>query len=154
MRSVIFILIFFCNLIAYSQSDTDVEVWSVRNLVFPLIIPGFSSTVLTTNSDAGRISVTITSNWTTISVTFSLPTHLSSGSNSLPITFTATKSNNSNDGTLGTSFDPYAGTTIYRETGKTKDWYIRLGGVINTPTTQAGGTYSGSIILTFTNLGN
>ncbi|MFA5012496.1 MAG: hypothetical protein WC644_11170 [Ignavibacteria bacterium] len=154
MRSVVLIIIFFFNVTAYSQLDADVEIWNVRDLVFPVVIPGFSSTVLTTNSDAGRLSITITRNRTTVSVTFSLPTHLSSGNNSLPVTFTATKSNNSNDGNLGTSFDPYAGTTIYRETGSTKDWYIRLGGVINTPITQAGGVYKGSIIITFMNLGN
>ena len=153
MRSVFLIIITsFFSISAISQ--TNVEIGSIRNLVFPTIIPGISSTVSTTSSNAGKIDVTITKNWTTVSVTFALPTYLSSGNNNIPITFTATKSLNNNDGTLGTSFDPYSGTTIQRTVGNTKNWYIRLGGVINTPTTQTGGIYIGSIIMTISNLGN
>lgn len=137
----------------YAQGSSDVRVTNVRSLSFNNILPGVTSTVATTSANAGKFSIDIRRN-STLSFTFTLPTYLTSGSNNLPVTFTATKSTNSNDGTLGTSFNPYTGTTITRNSSGTRNWYLRLGGTIQTPTAQAGGNYTGSIILRISFIGN
>ena len=137
---------------AFSQIK-DIEILNFRDLTFGTIVPGTSSSVSTTSSNAGRFSILLGRNNTTASVTFSLPPNLTSGVNNLPVTFTATKSLNSNDGQLGESFDPYSGTTIQRTVGNTKDWYIRIGGVIQAPAVQAAGNYNGSITITLAIIG-
>lgn len=151
----LFLLIVICLTFssAYSQGSSDVRITNVRNMAFNNLLPGITGTIATTNSKAGRFSVDIRKNLT-LAVTFTLPTHLTSGSYNLPITFTATKSNNSNDGVMGTSFDPYSGTTIRRNSSSTRYWYLRLGGTILTPTNQQGGNYSGSIIVTISFTGS
>lgn len=150
-----FLLIIVCFAYSslYSQGPGDVRINNVRNLVFNNLLPGITSTVATNVSNAGRIEVDIRKNLT-LAVTFTLPTNLTSGSNNLPVTFTATKSTNSNDVVLGTTFDPYSGTTIRRNNPSTRYWYLRIGGTIQTPTNQQGGNYSGSLIVTLSFIGN
>jgi len=138
---------------AYSQGSADVRVTNVRSLSFNNLLPGITSAVATTSANAGKFTIDIRKNLT-LAVTFTLPSYLTSGANNLPVTFTATKSTNSNDGTLGTSFNPYSGTTITRNNAGTRNWYLRLGGTIQTPTAQKGGNYTGSIILTLSFIGN
>lgn len=154
MKKLILIIVisFICSSI-YSQGSGDVRINNVRNIAFNNLLPGITSTVATNVSNAGRFDIDIRRN-RTLSVTLTLPTYLTSGSNNLPITFTATKSTNSNDGVMGTTFDPYSGTTIKRTNTSTRYWYLRLGGTVQTPTTQQGGNYSGTIILTLSFIGN
>lgn len=137
----------------FAQSNKDLDIVNVRNMTFGIILPGTSSTVSTTSPNAGRVYINLRKNLTA-SVTFSLPRNLTSGVNNLPVTFTATKSLNSNDNQLGESFDPYSGTTIRCTSGGTKDWYIRIGGVIQAPAIQAAGNYIGSITIIFAVIGN
>ncbi len=148
----IIILIVFIYGEAYSQSYKDISVKSHRDFSFGNILPGITTSVATTAQTAGRYLINMSHNMT-VSLTFNLPVNLSSGGNNLHIDYIATKSTTSNDGTLGTSFDPYTGTTIQRTDEHTSDWYIRIGGSIPTLSTQASGDYTGTIILTMTIIG-
>lgn len=145
---IIIILFLYSSLLA--QRYSDVAISGPRGLTFPSLLPGISSTILTTSSSAGRYLITMNKNMT-LAVTFTLPSNLTFSGNNLPITFTATKSQSSSDATMGTEFDPYIGTTVQRVSSSTNKWYIRLGGTIPTPSTQAaGGPYQGTVIMTIT----
>jgi len=145
----IFLLVFilFISSIGFAQYNY-ITLYSPTNLSFPSsLLPGISSSVATTASTAGKFRVYITQTMT-VGITFTLPTYLTkTGGFNLPITFIATKSNSSVDGTLGTSFNPYTGTTVRRTGTSTNSWYIRLGATIPTPSTQVAGTYNGTIVL-------
>ena len=141
---ILFIYLIYCNL--YSQS-TVLEIRSYRNLTFGMVIPGINTRISETNSNAGRFY--IYAKKVNFSINFNLPSNLTSGGDNLPIKFTATKSENSNDAVAGTSFDPYTGT-YFNARGSTRELYIRLGGTTAPSTTQAAGSYSGTIIMTLT----
>jgi len=150
MKKSFIIIIIFIYSSLWAQTYSDVAISGARNMSFPSLLPGISSTILTTSSSAGRYLITMNKNMT-LAVTFTLPSNLTYSGNNLPITFTATKSQSSSDATPGTTFDPYIGTTVQRINSSTNKWYIRVGGTIPTPSTQvAGGPYQGTVIMTIT----
>jgi len=137
--------------ICYTQ---DINITTYRDLDFQMVIPGVPKTVTETQGNSGKFTISKTGTLpVTVYMNFSLPQSLIpiSGqkgiSNSVPITFTATKSQDPNDGVAGTFFNPYTGTNI--NTGRyNKDWYIRLGGTIKPDNSMQSGAYSAPFILT------
>ena len=71
----------------------------------------------------------------------------------MPVVYTATYSNNSNDNQPGIPFNPYIGTTLTFD-DKTKEYYIKLGGTITPTPVQSAGDYSDSMIIILTILSN
>ena len=115
-----------------------------RYLDFGVVFPAVNKTIVETSPSAGLIALT-SGPPTKLRITFSLPANMNSGTNIIPLTFTATKSTNSNDNIPGTPFSPYTGVDHTFTTGA-NTVYLRLGGTITPSGTQAAGSYSGTII--------
>ena len=151
MKKIIIVFLSICIYSVCFSQYSKLQISSTRDINFSTILPGVSETITETNSNAGKFVLYYSgaSNQTYVDVTFSLPQNISFGANRIPISFTATMSNNSNDGILGTPFDPYNGTSIVF-TKSNRYFYSRLGGTINPPSSIQSGSYSSPIIITLT----
>jgi hypothetical protein len=125
----------------------------MRDLDFQQIIPGVTKTITEMSPYAGKFIITSDGTKMTVSVTFNLSGGITSGSNIIPVKYTATQSYVPNDNQPGIPFDPYAGTTLIFD-DRTKEYYIKLGGIINSPPVQFSGMYSSPIIIILTIVSN
>jgi hypothetical protein len=149
------ILIFFYFLLSsYGNAQSgNLQIIYIRDLNFQQIIPGVSKIITETSPNSGKFTITGNGNNMTVNVSFSLSQNITNGSNNIPITYTATQSINPDDNQPGIPFNPYAGTTITFG-DKIKEYYIKLGGKINTPQVQTAGDYSSPIIILLTTVSN
>lgn len=148
MKKVAIILTLFIVSICYSQSD-NLQIINIRDIDFQQIIPGINKTITETSPYAGKFIVKGNGKAMTVSLSFNISQNISSGSKSIPVKYTATKSNISNDNQPGTPFDPYAGTTLTFD-DKSKDYYIKIGGTINPSSIQSSGAYISPVIIILT----
>lgn len=147
----IFLLLLTTNL--FSQYN-KLSITYFRDLNFGDILPGVPNKVSETESSAGKFSIRSTSkSLIEVSITFNLPRGLVSGSNIIPVDFSATKSQNNNDIVPGESFNPYQGTNVIFDE-KREYHYIRIGGIASPSPIQYSGNYSSSIIIILTIVNN
>jgi hypothetical protein len=151
-KIAIIIQILFISSFGYSQLG-NLQITYMHNLDFQQIIPGVSKTITETSPYAGKFIVTGNGTKMTVSVTFNLTQSLTDGSKSIPVKYTATHSANPNDNQPGIPFDPYVGTTLIFD-DKTKEHYIKIGGVIKPPLVQLSGNYSSPVIIILTVVSN
>lgn len=116
------------------------------------IMPGHTRSVARTAATAGTFVITGDAN-REITADFGLPSDLSSGGNSLPVSFSAT-----DGGYLGTNvqassvaFDPASQQTWNLVSGF---GYVWIGGTVSPAPTQPAGTYNAEISLSVDYTGN
>jgi hypothetical protein len=125
-------------------------VYKLNDLNFGTVYIGYSKDVPQTDVNAAKFSFYQT--WSpskSLSFSFTLPTNLTNGTNSIPITFDLNHSAWSNIDQISgrTLFDPYTTQTINRS-GTNNYYYVWIGAVLNAKNGIPSGTYTGTIIMT------
>ncbi|MEJ2539876.1 MAG: DUF4402 domain-containing protein [Gemmatimonadota bacterium] len=117
-----------------------------QDLRFGSVIPGVGRTVPPSDGvNAGRFDIT-GEGALEVSLTFDLPTELSTGSDAMPITFDGNSAAYMN-GSLATplDFDPAVGTNAKLDAGAMS---VFIGGTVNPAFDQPAGDYNGTVTLT------
>lgn len=122
----------------------------ITDLSFGTVTAGTSSNITVSSSGVAEFQVVFVNNARNnaqITLTFALPSSLTSGTNSLPITFGANSAayNTTNSLSGSTSFDPSQGISNFVARRSSLTLYVWIGGSINPPTGQAAGNYTGAI---------
>jgi hypothetical protein len=134
------------SITATASVQTPINVVGAQQLSFGNVFPGVSKTVAATDlTNAGRFDVTGQAS-TPVSISFTLPATLASGSNTMPIaSYTGVYAQN-NAQTGGTAFSPAASANPTLN-GSGALW-VWVGAQVQPATNQAAGVYTGSITMT------
>jgi spore coat protein U-like protein len=134
------------SITATATVQTPINVVGAQGLNFTSVFPGVNKTVAATDLvNAGRFDVT-GQNSATVNLSFTLPTTLAAGANTMPIAgFTGIHALLSTQAG-GVAFTPSAGTsTALSGTGLL---YVWLGAQVQPATNQAAGVYTGTVTMT------
>ncbi len=130
---------------ATATVQTAITVTADNPLAFGNVTPGVARTIAPSDAGAGRFSVTKAAS-TGLVLSFTLPTALTSGGNSLPIGSWSGAWNTTATPTGATSFTPSAaGYATGTVTGTTVVVYV--GGTVTPAAAQPAGAYTGSITM-------
>jgi Domain of unknown function (DUF4402) len=116
-------------------------------LAFGNVFPGKAATVAVASASAGTFTVAGQAS-TPVSMTFVLPTNLTSGANNLPIG-TWTGNWNTSNAPTGTSFTP-AVTASAATLSATGQMFVFLGATVTPAVAQVAGSYTGTVSMTVT----
>lgn len=134
---------------ALAQVLTALSVTSGDDLDFGLVVQGVSKSVNAGAPASGTTSGKFTISGQAsqaVSITFTaLPANLTSGANTLPITYTGIHSL-TNTPAGGTAFTPSTGVTSTPLSG-TGNLYVFMGGTVTPGGSQASGSYSGTVTM-------
>ena len=131
--------------------QTPLTLTTQSALDFTTVFPGVAKTVTaaggTNSATAGRVQVAGQAG-AQVSVGFVLPTTLANGAVTMPISYGATSGcfNATATPTGCTAFDPAVGQTRNLDAA-TGLLFVYLGGTVTPATTQAAGTYTGTVTL-------
>jgi len=132
--------------IASACSAQQLQVSYVSDLNIGSIVPGANKYISENSSDAGKFVLTGDGSFMTVSVSFNFSRTISGNREEMPVKYTASYSTGSNNNRKGGIFDPYSGTTLMFD-GKTKEYTIRLGAMLNAAAVQKAGDYSSPVII-------
>lgn len=121
-------------------------VTKTADLAFGTVYPGLNKTVAVTDGGAAKFTVAGQAS-ANINLTFTLPTTIASGGNTLPIASWSGRHNTSNSAASGTDFTPSASATSAAVPGG-GTLYVFVGATVQPAAGQAAGSYSGSMTLT------
>lgn len=144
------------NITAQANVLTPITVTAERNVDFANVFPGVSKAVVVNSLASGRLKASGASNGE-VSLGFTLPANLTSGANTLPISFGATSAgrNTVNDPAAATLFDPAVGATArLGTTPSPTELFVWIGGTVTPASQQAAGLYTGTVTLTVNYTGN
>lgn len=115
------------------------------NLAFGNVTPGVNKTVAITDAGAGQFTVTKAAA-SSVALTFTLPTVLNSGGNTLPIgTWTGGWNNTANSAAGATGFTPSAAAATVPSGGA--NLWVWVGGTVSPAGAQAAGAYQGNVTM-------
>lgn len=122
----------------------------ITDLSFGTVTAGTVSNITVSSSGVAEFQVVFVNsarNSAQVTLTFALPANLTSGANTMPITFGANSAayNTTNSIFGSTSFDPSQGLSNIVARRTTLTYYVWIGGAVSPPTGQAAGTYTGTI---------
>jgi len=134
------------SITATASVQTPINVVGAQQLNFGNVFPGVNKTVAATDlTNGGRFDVSGQAS-TPVTLSFTLPASLSSGSNTMPIASYSAIHALLNTQVGGVAFSPAAGaTTPLSGTGALFVW---VGAQVQPATNQAAGVYTGSITMT------
>jgi hypothetical protein len=122
-------------------------VTNVRNLDFGDVYPGVNKGMAYDAATSGKFGMSGFAN-AQVSFSFTLPTNLTSGGNTLPIG-TWTGCHNTADATAGcTTFTPSASNTTTRLNVTLGTLHVFVGATVSPPGTQAQGSYTANVTMT------
>lgn len=140
------------SILAQATVQTPLTVTGVSNLDFGNVFPGVNPTVLLTDAGAGHFQVVGVLN-AEVDVSFSsLPATLTSGGNSIAISYSGGWNPAANPA-AATAFTPASGLTD-RLDGATGEMHVYLGGTLTVPANQPAGLYQATITLDAAYTGN
>lgn len=123
-----------------------ITVSKTSDLAFGTLFPGLAKTVAVTDGGAAAFAIQGQAGGN-VNITFTLPSTITSGSSTLPISAWTARHNTVNSPATGTDFVPGTATTSttisalgYR--------YVFLGATAQPSASQAAGTYSGTATMT------
>ena len=123
-----------------------VTVTKANDLSFGNVFPGLNKTIAT--ADAGAANFVVAGQASTpVNLTFSLPTTLSSSGNTMPVNSWTGVHNTTASPTGGSAFTPSA-TPTSATLHTNGSLYLYVGATAAPGSTQAAGTYSGTMTLT------
>lgn len=141
-----------------AQVQTPLTLTVNSPLAFTTVFPGVAKTVTATgganSATAGNVGIAGQGN-AQVNISFVLPTTLATGGGTtMPISFSATSGcyNTTNAATGCTTFNPAA--AIQQNLSATGALYVFLGGTVTPATTQAAGTYNGTVTINVAYTGN
>ena len=121
-------------------------VTKTNDLAFGSVFPGLTKTVAVTDASAAAFTV-LGQAGASVNLTFSTPTTLASGGNSLTIGTWTARRNTSSSSASGTDFTPSA-TATSAAIGGGGGLYVFVGATVQPTTGQVAGSYSGTLTLT------
>ena len=130
---------------ATASVQQPITVTAGNALAFGNVFPGIAATVGVASANAGTFSVAGQGS-AAVSMTFVLPTNLTSGGNNLPIGTWTGNWNTSNSPT-GTSFTPSVSGSAATLSG-TGALYVFVGATVTPAVAQVAGSYSGTVSMT------
>lgn len=121
-----------------------------RDLNFGTVWAGSTRTIAATDAAAAQWTIN-TSRGTNMTLSFTLPGALTSGANSVALTYGSSAAQHDRDSNPsgGTSFNPAVGTTASTTNGQSTLW-VWLGGSISPGSQVPAGTYTATITLVVT----
>ncbi len=132
---------------ATASVQQPITVTAGNSLAFGNVFPGVAATVAVSSANAGTFTVAGQGS-TPVSMTFVLPTNLTSGANNLPIG-TWTGDWNTTNAPTGTSFTPSASASSATLSG-TGALYVFVGATVTPAVNQTARSYSGTVSMTVT----
>ena len=117
-----------------------------RNLDFANVFPGVSKSVAISAATSGRFDITAQASQP-VSLTFTLPTNLTSGANNLVVNSWTGCWNGTNTTTGCTGFTP-SSTATNATVGGASTLFVFVGGTVVPTAAQVAGTYTGTVTLT------
>jgi hypothetical protein len=124
-----------------------IVVTKITDLVFGSVFPGLDKAIAVTDAPgAASFSIAGQAN-SNVSLTFTLPTTLTSGANTLSILDWVGLYNTTNSASSGTTFTPATSPTSATLSG-TGALYVFVGATVQPTVAQAAGTYTGTMTLT------
>lgn len=124
---------------------TPLIVAGTAPLDFGTVVQGVNKTVPFNGATSGRMSVTGLGN-SQVSLTFTLPTTLSSGGNSMPVNAYRVRANGTNATAGATRITVTSGVPVNRNLVN-GNLFLFIGGRVQPAVTQAGGSYTAPIVL-------
>lgn len=151
MKKLSLILLLFVCVSASGYAQRSLRAYKLNDLTFGDVFIGLTKDIPHTSPEAAKFRVNITSFsyfFEDVRITFTLPNYLTDGTNTLNISFGASRCAWSrNDQSTGrTTFNPNAGLTV-------SNWfwqpniYIWIGGVVSPPIDAVPGDYYGTIVM-------
>jgi hypothetical protein len=122
-----------------------VTVTGVQDLQFGNVTPGVDKTVVIADAGAGRFDVTKAAN-EGVTLSFTLPTDLSDGTNNLPIGTWTGGWNTTQTPAGATSFTPSPAGTNTAATAGT-DIFVYVGATVSPAAAQPAGSYAGTVTM-------
>jgi hypothetical protein len=133
------------NIQATANVLSAVTVTGVNNLVFGNVTPGAAKTIAIADAGAGRFDVTKAAN-EGVTLSFTLPTDLSDGTNNLPIGSWTGGWNSAATPAGATTFTPSpAGTNTAATAGTSV--FVFVGATVTPAAAQPAGAYSGTVTM-------
>jgi hypothetical protein len=117
-----------------------------NDLSFGQVFPGLNNSVAVTASGAAAFAVQ-GQNSANVNLTFTLPTSIANGSNTLPLANWVALYNTTNSASSGTSFTPSSSATS-ATLSSTGFLYVFLGATAQPSVSQVAGTYTGTATMT------
>lgn len=117
-----------------------------NDLAFGNVFPGLNKTVAVTDAGAAAFSISGQSG-ANINLTFTTPSSLTSGANSLPLATWTARRNTTNSAASGTDFTPSASATSATLSG-VGALYVFVGATAQPGVALPAGTYTGTLSLT------
>lgn len=126
----------------------------LRALDFGDVFPGLAKSIAWSDATSGQWRIDGEAG-KEVQMAFTLPANLTSGANSMPISFAASDAAwNTTNATAGaTTFDPAAGAVEFLD-GTSGQLFVFLGGTVSPVQTQAAGVYTGTVLLDVVYTGN
>jgi hypothetical protein len=132
------------NIQATATVLSAVTVTGIQDLQFGNVTPGVNKTVAIADAGAGRFDVTKAASQG-LTLSFTLPTDLSDGTNNLPIGTWTAGWNTSATPAGANGFDPVAGTNTVATPGTGITVYV--GATVSPAGAQVAGSYSGTVTM-------
>jgi len=123
-----------------------ITVSKTNDLTFGNVFPGLSASIPVTSSSAAAFSIQGQAG-ANVNLTFTLPSTLSSGGNTLPVANWVARRNTTNSSASGTDFTPSSSATAAVLSG-TGALYVFVGATAQPTVSQAAGTYTGTATMT------
>jgi hypothetical protein len=115
-------------------------------LAFGTVVPGTNKTVAV--SDAAAAAFSITGNALgVVSLTFTLPSTIASGGNTMPVANWTGRRNTTNNAGAGTDFTP-SSTPVQGSLSASGELFVFVGATAQPGASQAAGSYTGTLTLT------
>lgn len=129
-----------------AEVQQPLAVSKTNDLAFGSVFPGVNKTVAVTEAGAAAFTV-LGQAGASVNLTFSTPSTLANGGNSLAISSWAARRNTSNSSAAGTDFTPSASATT-AAIGGGGGLYVFVGATVQPTVSQVAGTYCGTLTLT------
>lgn len=129
-----------------AEVQQPLAVTKTNDLAFGSVFPGLNKAIAVTDASAAAFTVQGQAG-AAVNLTFSTPSTLASGGNSLAIGTWAARRNTSNSSASGTDFTP-SGSATSATIGGGGGLYVFVGATVQPTVGQVAGTYSGTLTLT------
>ena len=123
-----------------------IAVTKTADLVFGAVYPGSNKVIGVTDGGAAKFSISAQAS-ANVNITFTLPSTIASGGNTLPIATWTGRHNSTNSSASGTDFTPSASATSAAVSGAGA-LYVFVGATAQPAANQAAGAYSGTMTMT------
>jgi len=135
------------NINATATVLQPLTVSGARDLAFGNVYPGVNKSIAVTDVTSGRFDVTGQAG-AQVNISFTLPTNLASGANTLPIGSWTGYHNTTNSASVGgTAFTPSASNTTVNLAALGGNLFVFVGAQVSPAGTQAQGAYTASVTM-------